>query len=446
LLVLNFFSGRRSRRAFLKVGAFGLGGLCGFSLADVLRLEAKETGSRDASGKSVIMVYLPGGPSHIDMFDMKPAAPVEIRGEFLPIRSNVPGLDICELLPRLSRMADKYSIIRGFQTPGGHDASEVTTGFRAGLNRPAFGSVVSRIHENRRAGLPEYVTLIDESNLPFGQEPTYLGQAHRPFAIQGPGLANLTLAQGIQVDRLEDRSSLLRSLDLLNRAQDSRGELAAMDAFTARALEIISSHKTREAFDVTQETQAAREMYGLDPASTHFLQARRLVEAGVKVVTLCGGWVEQGQSPANLSNWDTHDNNFPRVREQLPFFDRALSALITDLHQRGLNNDVVVVACGEMGRAPRVGVPNEGSNATASGRDHWPIGFCWISGGGLQMGQVIGETDRHGGSSTGGPVTVQNLLATLYYVLGIDPTRTFTDHRGRPQFLLSDPQKIETLI
>lgn len=444
--MLNFFSDRRSRRAFLQVGALGLGGLGGFSLADMLRLEANEMGPHDASRKSVIMVYLPGGPSHIDMFDMKPTAPVEIRGELLPIRSNVPGLDMCELLPRLSRVADKFSIIRGFETPGGHDATEVTTGFRAGLNRPAFGSVVSRVHEHRRAGIPEYVTLIEESNLPFGQEPAYLGQAHRPFAIQGPGMANLTLAQGIKIDHLEDRSTLLRSLDTLNRAQDARGEVAAMDAFTSRALEIISSRKTRDAFDVTQETREVREMYGLDPASTHFLQARRLVEAGVKVVTLCGGWVQQGQSPANLSNWDTHDNNFPRVREQLPYFDHALSALITDLHQRGLNNDVVVVACGEMGRAPRVGVPNPGSNATASGRDHWPIGFCWIAGGGLRMGQVIGETDRHGGSSTGRPLTLQNLFATLYYVLGIDPMRTFTDHRGRPQFLLNDPQKIDALI
>jgi hypothetical protein len=397
------------------------------------------------------MVYLPGGPSHIDMFDMKPDAPVEIRGEFAPIASNVPGFDLCELMPRLSRVADKFSVIRGFQMPGGHDATEVTTGFRAQLNRPAFGSVVSRVHADRvlaegRAAVPEYVTLIEESNLPFGQEPSYLGAAHRPLAIRGPGVANLTLAEGMTVDRLESRSSLLRGFDTINRDRDVRGEMTALDAFTSRALDIITSHRTRDAFDVMQEPLAVRERYGLDPASTHFLQARRLVEAGVKVVTLCGGWVEQGQSPANLSNWDTHDNNFPRVREQLPHFDRALSALVTDLYERGLDQDVVVVACGEMGRAPRVGVPNPGSNATASGRDHWPVGFCWISGGGLQMGKVIGETDRHGGSATGQLVTLQNLLATLYYVLGIDPTRTFTDHLGRPQYLLDDPRKIAGLV
>ncbi len=441
--MLDFFPNRRSRRSFLSLGTLGMAGV---SLADLLRLEAKQPESRIESSKSVIMVYLPGGPSHIDMFDMKPNAPAEIRGEFSPIHSNVSGLDLCELMPRLSRVADKFSVIRGFQTPGGHDATEVTTGFRSQLNRPAFGSVVSRINENRRAVVPEYVTLIEESNLPFGQEPSYLGAVHRPFAIRGPGMENLTLANGITLDRLEDRANLLRGFDALNRDRDIRGEMVALDEFTTRAVDIITSQTTRDAFDVMQEPLELRERYGLDPASTHFLQARRLVEAGVKVVTLCGGWVEQGQSAANLSNWDTHDNNFPRMREQLPHFDRALSALVTDLHQRGLDQDVVVVACGEMGRAPRVGVPNEGSNATASGRDHWPIGFCWIAGGGLRAGEVIGETDRHGGASTGRPHTLQNLLATLYYVLGIDPTQTFIDHLGRPQYLLDDPQKIAALI
>jgi hypothetical protein len=379
------------------------------------------------------------------MFDMKPNAPVEIRGEFAPIPSNVPGLDVCELMPRLARMADRYSVIRGFHSVGGHDGTEVTTGFPPREKRPAFGSVVSRIYANRRAGIPEYVTLVEESNLPFGQEPSYLGAAHRPFAIRGPGVANLKLAEGLTIDRLDDRSRLLGGFDTLNRDSDARGEMAGMDAFTARALDIILSNKTRDAFDVKQEPQEVREMYGTDPASTNFLLARRLVEAGVKVVTLCGGWVQQGESAANLSNWDTHDNNFPRVREQLPYFDRALTALVTDLHQRGLAQDVVVVAVGEMGRAPRVGVPNEGSNATATGRDHWPIGFCWVSGGGLRMGQVIGETDRYGGTSTGTQTGIQNLLATLYYVLGIDPMQTFTDHLGRPQYLLNDPQRIAAL-
>ena len=247
-------------------------------------------------------------------------------------------------------------------------------------------------------------------------------------------------------DRLASRVALLGQFDLLNRAQDRRGEMDGMDAFTARALEMVASPKVRDAFDVTRESRKTQERYGLDPASTHFLRARRLVEAGAKVVTLCGGWVAEGHSPSNLSNWDTHDENFPRLREQLPQLDRALSALVSDLAERGLDREVVLVACGEMGRAPRVGVPNPGSNATASGRDHWPTGFCFLSGGGLKMCQVVGETDRRGEASAGRPITVQNLLATLYHLLGVDPSTTFLDHLARPQTLLDEQEKITGLL
>jgi hypothetical protein len=438
----NLIANAVSRRTCLQMGAIAVSGL---SLADWAAGAA--LGSQPSTaGRAVIVVYLPGGPSHIDMFDMKPAAPIEIRGEFRPIRSNVSGLDVCELLPKLSRVADRFSVVRGFQTLGSHDGKEITTGFRPTLNRPAFGSVISRISERSRERLPPYITLIEETNLPFGQEPSYLGAAHKPFAFRGPDMENLALSPGMKADRLADRAALLSQFDRINRAQDFRGEMAGMDAFTARALEIVTSSKVRDAFDVSRETQAVRERYGVDPASTHFLRARRLVEAGAKVVTLCGGWVSDGHSPSNLSNWDTHDDNFPRMREQLPHFDRAFSALVCDLHERGLDKDVVVVACGEMGRAPRVGVPNPGSNATASGRDHWPTGFCLISGGGLQMGQVVDETDRRGEASTGRPITVQNLLATLYHVLGVDPAATFIDQSGRPQTLLDEQDKISGLV
>jgi hypothetical protein len=440
--VSNLIAAKLSRRTCLQVGALGISSL---SLADWVVAEA--SGSVPAKGgKSVIMVYLPGGPSHIDIFDMKPQAPAEIRGEFQPIRTNVLGLEICELLPQLSRMADKYSIVRGFLMPGGHDAKELTTGFKPQSNRPAFGSVISRLQEQTPQTLPPYITLIEETNLPFGQDPAYLGAAHKPFAFRGPDMENLALPKNMPQDRLADRVALLSRFDRLNRAQDLRGEMSGMDAFTTRALEMVTSPKVRDAFDVSRETQATRERYGIDPASTHFLMARRLVEAGVKVVTLCGGWVSEGQSPSNLSNWDTHDENFPRLREQLPRFDNALSALVTDLHERGLDQDVVVVACGEMGRAPRVGVPNPGSNATASGRDHWPTGFCFLSGGGLKMGHVVGETDRRGEAAVGRPITVQNLLATLYHILGIDPGTALLDQLGRPQTLLDEREMIAALL
>jgi hypothetical protein len=423
------------------VGALGLGGL---TLADLLRLRAQGAVKDDATHRSVIMVYLPGGPSHIDMYDMKPDAPVEIRGEFRPIRTNVPGMQICELMPLQADIADRFAIVRGFKTPGGHDGREVTTGFPPNANRPAFGSVVSRLLPTEGATLPPYVTLIEESNLPFGQDPAYLGPAHGPFSIRGGGVADLTLARGMTVDRLNDRTDLLRRFDTLRRDVDARRDL---DPFTARALEMVTTTKAREAFDLGREPLAVRERYGKPAGSQQFLLARRLIEVGARVVTLCGGWDNDGEgnSSTNLSNWDTHDANFPKLRKQLPPLDRALFALITDLCQRGLDKDVAVVVCGEMGRSPRVGVPNEGSQASASGRDHWPTGFALVSGGGLTMGQVVGATDRHGARAVTRPYTPQNLLATLYHVLGIDPSLTFPDHRGRPQYVLDDRDRIVEL-
>src|SRR5438105_11640695 len=267
----NLIAGNVSRRASLQVGAIGVSGL-----ALSREVAAKEQHSIPASaGKSIIMIYLPGGPSHIDMFDMKPRAPAEIRGEFGPIRSNVSGLEVCELLPKLSQVADKYTILRGFQTPGGHDATDLTTGFPRASKRPALGSVISRLQDKTSEAqqLPPYVTLIEESNLPFGQDPTYLGVAHRPFAFRSPDMANLVLSPGMRRDRFADRAALLRQFDNLNRARDYRGEMAGMDALTSRALEIVMSSKVRDAFDVSRETQAVRERYGTDPASTHSLRA-----------------------------------------------------------------------------------------------------------------------------------------------------------------------------
>ena len=432
-----------TRRNFFQVGALALGGL---SLADLLRLEAQEP--ETASRKSVIMIYMPGGPSHIDLYDMKPDAPVEIRGEFNPIRTNVPGMDICELLPKQATIADKFAILRGFKTSGSHEGQTITTGYRPNLIRPAFGSVVSRLRPNQGAGLPSYVTLVQETNLPFGQDPVYLGTAHRPFALRGFGLSDMTLARGMTLDRLEDRAGLMRQFDTMRRDLDARGELAGMDAFSARALQMIASPQTRQAFDLSKEPAAVRDSYGRSDGSQQFLLARRLVEAGVRVVTLCAGWLNGGApaSSSSIGNWDTHEDNFNRLRFQAPYLDQALYALITDLHQRGMVDDVVVAACGEMGRTPRVGQPNQGGNANYSGRDHWDTGFALISGGGLRMGQAVGATDPRGERSRGAPITPAHLLATLYHVLGIDPSLTFPDHTGRPQYLLDDRAAIAELI
>jgi hypothetical protein len=394
------------------------------------------------------MVYLPGGPSHIDLYDMKPDAPVEIRGEFKPIKTNVPGMDLCELMPLQSTIADKFAVIRGFQAGGSHDSRTLTTGFPPRANRPAFGSVVSRLRPNPGAGLPPYVSLVQETNLPFGEDPAYLGPGHKPFAIRGPGMADLTLARGLTLDRLADRKDLLRGFDALRRDLDARAGLDGLDAFTARALEMVTSSKARAAFDLSREPDKVREKYGPSPGTLQFLLARRLVEAGVRVVTLCGGWVNDGQgdSPSNLGNWDTHEDNFNRLRVQASRLDHALHALIEDLGARGLDRDVVVVACGEMGRSPRVGKSNAGGNASASGRDHWETGFALVAGGGLRTGQVVGETDRRGERPKGTPYTPQHLLATLYRLLGIDPATTFPDHSGRPQYLLDDREPIDELL
>jgi hypothetical protein len=451
--MLNLFHGRShgpsaagpSRRAFLRAGFLGIGGL---TLADLLRLKAQGAVRSDVGQKSVIMVYLPGGPSHIDLYDMKPDAPVEIRGEFKPIPTNVPGMDVCELMPLQAAIADKFAVVRGFHAGGGHDSRELTTGFRPNAYRPAFGSVVSRVQPGDGRGLPPYVSLIEESNIPFGQDPAYLGPACAPISLRGQGLADLTLSKGVTLDGLADRSGLMRDFDAVHRDLEVRRELDGADAFTARALEMLTSPKAREAFDVSREPAALREKYGGVPGSVQFLLARRLVEAGVRVVTLCGGWENDGQpgSASNISNWDTHENNFPRIRKQAPPLDRALHALVADLHDRGLDKDVVVVACGEMGRSPRVGKPNSGGNASSTGRDHWDTGFAWIAGGGLRMGQVVGATDRYGEKPKGKGFTVQNVLATLYAVLGIDTAQTFPDHAGRPQYVLDDREPIAELL
>ena len=229
--MLDFFDepARPSRRAFLRVGALGLGGL---TLADLLRLEAKAASG--TSGKSIIMVYLPGGPSHIDLYDMKPEAPVEIRGEFKPMPTNVPGMQICELLRLQARVADKFAILRGLHTNGSHEGHELTTGYASRAQRPAFGSVVSRLRPQGLRGLPPYVSLVEESNLPYGQDPTYLGPAHRPFSIRGPGMANLTLAHGTTLQQLEDRTALLRHFDVMRRDLDTRGEVMIYQGTSVR--------------------------------------------------------------------------------------------------------------------------------------------------------------------------------------------------------------------
>jgi Protein of unknown function (DUF1501) len=434
-------TGGLSRRGFLQLGVLGLGGL---TLADLLRARAQGSVSPKGAHKGIILIFLAGGPSHIDMYDLKPDAPAECRGEFRPIPTNVPGIDLCELMPLQATVADKLAIVRGVKLSGGHGSYEVHTGFRR-AGRPVFGSVVSRLVGTSRGGLPTYLSLNGSSHAEYADpiDPAYLGAAYRPFVPSGPDLRNLELARGLTLDRLGDRKGLLRSFDGLRRDLDAKGEMAGMDAFTAQALEMILAPRVRDALDIRREPDRVRASYG--EAGASFLLARRLVEAGVAVVTLAANFPKGASDEAVVGNWDTHRSNFTSLRWKLPHFDRAVHALITDLHERGLNEDVAVLLCGEMGRTPRVG-QSTGATTSADGRDHWETGFALLAGGGLRMGQVIGATDHRAERSKNRPYTPQNLLATLYHVLGIDPGTVLPDHFGRPQYLVDDREKIVELL
>ncbi len=409
-----------SRRDFLRVGALTVGGL---TLADLLRLQAhgKDTAGGLKSGKSVIMIYLPGGPTHLDTYDMKPEAAAEFRGDFRPIQSNVAGIGICELMPQQAKIMDKLAILRGIRFNEEHSAHTLMTGFPDRVKRPAFGSIVSHLGK-RQEGLPPYVSMM---NRPMDEDPEYVGTPHRPFVPTGPGLENLSLVAGVNSDRLTNRKELLHSLDTIRREVDYGGALAGVDAFTTRALDMVTSTKAREAFDIEKEPQPVRERYG--PENLDFLKARRLVEAGVSVVTLATG------------GWDTHGDNFNQMRRQLPRLDQGIHALVTDLYERGMDKDVAVVMWGEFGRTPRI---NGGA-----GRDHWPAaGFALMAGGGFKLGQVIGETDSHAERAKGKAYTPSNVLATLYRHLGIDPATKITDNNGRPMYLLEDRDLVRELV
>jgi Protein of unknown function (DUF1501) len=432
--------GSFNRRRFLRAGALAIGGL---TLGDVLRLRAASLpGKRQ---KSVIMIFLSGGPSHLDMYDMKPQAPREYRGEFSPIRTNVPGIEICELMPQQAKIADKFAILRGVHFVHLHTANEFYSGYgwqespRASVpgeaKRPALGSVVSRFRR-RNSSIPPYVSL---ENQPDWERAYYAGMEHEPFRVGGgnarEALDDMGRPAMVTARRLEDRSDLLRSFRTIRRGFDNPGETKGVDAFQNRALEIVASGKVREAFDVEKESKKMRARYGEAPSNhgpipgKSLLQARRLIEAGVSVVTAC------------VYGWDTHRTNFATLRDLLPPLDQAVHALVTDLEERGMLNDVAILMGGEFGRTPRIG------DITPDGRSHWPdAGFLWMAGGGLRTGQVVGATDARGEKVTGRPIGLQNVLSTLYHVLGIDPALTLPDHNGRPQYLLENREPLSELL
>ncbi|HEY7427008.1 MAG TPA: DUF1501 domain-containing protein [Gemmataceae bacterium] len=443
-----------SRRNFLRVGALTLGGL---TLGDVFRLRAEAPLPGKPRQKSVLMIFLSGGPSHLDMYDLKPNAPSEYRGEFRPIKTNVLGMEICELMPCQAKIADKFALLRGVRFTELHTANEFYSGYpwqespRASVpgeaQRPALGSIVSRTRGGQSA-IPPYVSLGNQSHW---ERAYYIGLEHEPFRVGGDNarepMENMSRHRDVSLQRLEGRRDLLRTFDTLRRDLDGKGTFDGIDAFQERALRMIASGKVRDAFDVAKEPDKVRARYGDQPVKVRnqecnvvkyhevahpgqaLLQARRLVEAGVSVVTY------------SFYDWDTHRYNFSTLRQLVPPLDQALTALVLDLEVRGLLDDVAVVMGGEFGRRPRIG------DVTPDGRSHWPeAGFLWLAGGGLKTGQVIGATDRRGERAVGKPIRMQNLLATLYRVLGIDPAATFRDYNGRPQYVLDDREPVHELL
>ena len=449
--MLTFFNGDSerfcdgiSRRSFLRAGGLALGGL---ALSDLLRLKAQGAVTPERKGKSVIMICLGGGPSHVDTYDMKPGAPAEIRGEFRPIKTNVPGMQLSEMLPKQAKIADKFAVVRSatWQEPD-HQRIEIFTGFPKRERRPSFGSYVSRLARTRDTGLPKFVSLKgDDQEIAEAEQPLWVGAQHRAFVPNGQGLRSLELSRQVDLSRLKNREDLLAHVDNLRREVDASGEMRAMDVFSGQALDMLTSGKARRAFDLTEKPQTLdryraggnRFMYSHSPSPVTwdweaFVRARRLVEAGVPFVSM------------QVGLWDHHcadglPSIFESYRSLLPLYDNCLSALITDLHERGLHQDVCVVVWGEFGRTPRIN--------QYGGRDHWPAaGSVLFSGGGLKMGQYVGETNRSGEYPITRPYTPQNILATLYHVLGIDPAATIPDHNGRPQYLLDDRDPVKELI
>ncbi len=429
-----------SRRSFLRIGSLGLGAGA-FGLADLLRAEALQ--GRSARHKSVIHVFLGGGPPHQDMWDIKTEAPLEIRGEFQPIPTNVPGIQIGETFPRIAALMDKCAIIRSVVgAVDRHEPYQCYTGWtRNSLEalggRPAMGSALARLLGPVDRSVPPYVGLANVGVWKDPGQPGFLGPAYRPFQPDGPGMENMKLS-GLTLERLQDRKQLLVSFDRFQREADTTGQAAALDEFTSQALDVLTSSKLLDALDLSKEDPRVVERYGdgkpyqyqYDGAPTcndHLLIARRLVEAGVRCVTLTYG------------RWDSHGRNFDLVRDHGSKLDQGLSALIEDLDVRGMLDDVTVIAWGEFGRTPRI-------NKDA-GRDHWPQVSCaLIAGGGLRTGQVIGSTNRLGEYANDRPVHFQEIHATLYHALGIDPaSTTIVDPTGRPQYLVEKPPMRELI-
>lgn len=456
-----------TRRSFLSAGTLAFGGLAmaPFGLTQLLAAEA--AAGVKGSQKSVILVHLDGGPPQQDMIDLKPEAPVEIRGEFTSISTALPGFQVCELLPLVAKHADKFAFLRSLVgSAGAHDAFQCQSGFPAKDmdsigGRPALGCVVNKLQGTASDPAPAFVDMMQGRPLVRNSaRPGFLGpsyQAFRPdisqlfareleegmkgeLARRGNNHAtSLALNESLSLGRIDDRRNLLAGLDRFRRDVDRSGMMGAVDSFTQQAVGILTSGRFAKALDLGQEPAAGLKHYALNStveqvgtsdagnATNKFLLARRLIEAGVRCVSL------------TLADYDTHSGNFDRLRRLLPVLDKGLTALVTDLEARGLLDDVTIIVWGEFGRTPKI-------NKNA-GRDHWPgVGPAILAGGGLRVGQVIGQTDKTASVAIERPVHYLDVMATVYQRLGIDPVNTtLLDPSGRPQHLVGQGKVIGEL-
>ena len=433
-----------SRRSFLRIGGLAAGGL---TLPGLLQAESEAGKGR--SRKSVIMIFLSGGPPHQDMVDLKPLAPAEYRGEFHPIRTSVPGIDICEHMPRLAKAMKRFAVVRSVVgSEGRHAAFQCLTGHRVRNQPPggwpSLGAAVSKLKGPVHRDVPAFVSLTPKMKSRTWSDPGqagFAGLSHAPFAPNAAGTSDLIL-NGVTLGRLQNRRKLISGLDGLRRRADQSGALGGMDSYYQQAFDILTSGRLADALDVSRADQKTRDRYGRGsdlPAgygdagplqNDYFLVARRLIEAGVRVVTLAyGRWDWHGRP---------HGTNFENARDHLPRLDQGITTLMEDLRERGLDKDTSVIVWGEFGRTPKIN--------KNGGRDHWPRVACaLLAGGGMKTGQVIGSTDKLAANAVKRPVHFQELFATLYHTLGIDTDKTtLNDLTGRPQYLV-DHQKYHAL-
>lgn len=459
--------GEASRREFLRVGLAGFGAL---SLPQLLQLRAEAPKATGSQPTAVIIVWLRGGCSHLDTYDPKPQVSTDYRGPFSPIETRTPGLFLSELLPKQAAISDKFTVLRSMaHTGGGHPAGslQLLAGDPAPQDKltpfyPDFMSVANFLRTGAPRSLPNYVgvnpiTRYDNFTIAGS---TYLGQAYEPFSVFGDpnapnfSVPNIGLSDVRQTGRLQDRIRLRRSFDEFRREADQSGVMNAMDQFETQALNLLTSSDTAKAFDLNLEHPEIRDRYGRNQWGQQCLMARRLVEAGVEIVTttfdgpLCG----------RVANWDDHAVNhhvFDALKFRAPYYDQAVSALIEDIYARGLDQRVLVIVTGEFGRTPRIsyvassggGVASAPEGTVQPGRDHWPAANSMIwAGGGIQTGRIIGATDRRGEEPCERRVSPQDFLATIYRHLGIDYERIMLpDHSGRPTPIVTNGHAIPEL-